>query len=290
MASRGIPTARRLYSAGAGQNNVQEFNYANGVITRARTFSLPADRRPELRGRPGDQRRTARRCTSTRVFAQTVSAIDLDVGPGDQDRRRCRPSRTARVVSADGRMLYVSLWGGASVQVYMLPSMILLEEFAHRRAPERAGAVARRQAAVRRLRQQRLGLGVRHVLGRSARTDFDEPAPERAANLDAQLAGALAGRPDADRVDRRQQRRRRRRREQRRTQHRQRLRADRLVSDRRHLQQRRQADLRPERQGAGVGAPSRPTTTARCGCRARSRCCRCPIASRSPTTRRKVSR
>jgi 3-carboxymuconate cyclase len=34
----------------------------------------------------------------------------------------------ANVVSADGKRLFVSLWGGAKVQVYMLPSMILLEE------------------------------------------------------------------------------------------------------------------------------------------------------------------
>ncbi len=36
------PDGARLYSSGAGQNNVQEFNYANGAITRARTFTLPA--------------------------------------------------------------------------------------------------------------------------------------------------------------------------------------------------------------------------------------------------------
>ena len=36
------PDGTRLYSAGAAQNNVQEFNYADGVITRARTFALPA--------------------------------------------------------------------------------------------------------------------------------------------------------------------------------------------------------------------------------------------------------
>ncbi len=35
------PDGTKLYSAGAGQNNVQEFNYANGVITRARSFTLP---------------------------------------------------------------------------------------------------------------------------------------------------------------------------------------------------------------------------------------------------------
>jgi len=35
------PDGTRLYSAGAGQNNVQEFTYADGTLTKARTFALP---------------------------------------------------------------------------------------------------------------------------------------------------------------------------------------------------------------------------------------------------------
>ena len=53
-----------------------------------------------------------------------------------------------------------------------------------------------------------VGLGLRHLLGRGDRADLDEPVPERAADVDAQLAGALARRPDAARLQRRQQRRR----------------------------------------------------------------------------------
>ncbi len=63
----------------------------------------------------------------TRVFAQTVSAIDL--ASGQVTKTIALPSEPyANVVSADGKMLYVSLWGGAKVQAYMLPSMILIEE------------------------------------------------------------------------------------------------------------------------------------------------------------------
>src|SRR6266568_1170559 len=36
------PDGTKLYSSGAAQNNVQEFTYADGVLTRARTFALPA--------------------------------------------------------------------------------------------------------------------------------------------------------------------------------------------------------------------------------------------------------
>src|SRR6516225_5792511 len=36
------PDGTKLYSAGAGQNNVQEFTYADGSLTRTRSFQLPA--------------------------------------------------------------------------------------------------------------------------------------------------------------------------------------------------------------------------------------------------------
>jgi YVTN family beta-propeller protein len=121
------PDGTRLYSAGAGQNNVQEFNYANGVITRARTFSLPAVTGESFAGGVAVSA-DGKTLYVTRVFAQSVSAIDLVSGqvtktvPLPAEPYSC-------VISADGRMLYVSLWGGARVQVYMLPSMILLEEY-----------------------------------------------------------------------------------------------------------------------------------------------------------------
>jgi len=121
------PDGARLYSAGAGQNNVQEFNYANGVITRARTFSLPAMAGQSFAGGVAVAP-DGKTLYATRVFAQTVSAIDLT--SGQVTKTVTLPSEPyGTVVSADGRMLYVSLWGGAKVQVYMLPSMILLEEF-----------------------------------------------------------------------------------------------------------------------------------------------------------------
>src|SRR5579864_5310641 len=38
------PDGTRLYSSGANQNNVQEFTYADGTLTSARTFALPAQK------------------------------------------------------------------------------------------------------------------------------------------------------------------------------------------------------------------------------------------------------
>jgi YVTN family beta-propeller protein len=121
------PDGTRLYSAGGGQNNVQEFNYANGVITRARTFSLPAVAGQSFAGGVAVSA-DGKTLYVTRVFAQTVSAIDLATGV--VTKTVTLPAEPySNVISADGRTLYVSLWGGARVQVYMLPQMMLLEEY-----------------------------------------------------------------------------------------------------------------------------------------------------------------
>src|SRR5262249_53674780 len=115
------PDGTRLYSAGAGQNTVQEFNYANGVITRARTFTLPGSAGPTFAGGLAVSA-DGKMLYVTRVFAQTVSAIDLGSGQVVQTVSLPAEPYTC-VLSADGNQLYVSLWGGARVQVYLLPSM-----------------------------------------------------------------------------------------------------------------------------------------------------------------------
>ncbi|MEP6919043.1 MAG: hypothetical protein ABJC89_25600, partial [Acidobacteriota bacterium] len=121
------PDGTKLYSSGAGQNNVQEFNYADGVITRARTFALPAVTGQSFAGGLAISP-DASTLYVTRVFAQTVSAIDL--ASGLVTKTLALPAEPyGNVVSADGRKLYVSLWGGSRIQVYTLPSMILLEEW-----------------------------------------------------------------------------------------------------------------------------------------------------------------
>jgi DNA-binding beta-propeller fold protein YncE len=120
------PDGKRLYSAGAAQNNVQEFSYADGVIARARSFALPAVSGDSFTGgitvSPDGKTLFA-----TRIFAQTVSAIDLTSGQVTQTVALPAEPYSC-IVSADGQRLYVSLWGGARVQVYMLPSMTLLQD------------------------------------------------------------------------------------------------------------------------------------------------------------------
>jgi DNA-binding beta-propeller fold protein YncE len=122
------PDGTKLYSAGAGQNNVQEFGYANGVITRARSFALPAVSGQSFTGGVAVSP-DGKTLFATRIFAQSVSTIDLASG-AVTNTVNLPAEPYSNIVSADGQKLYVSLWGGSKVQVYMLPSMLLLEEYA----------------------------------------------------------------------------------------------------------------------------------------------------------------
>jgi len=122
------PDGTKLYSAGAAQNNVQEFTYANGVITRARTFALPASAGETFVGGLAVSP-DGKTLYATRVYAQSVSAIDVASGRVLATIALQAEPYTS-LVSSDGRLLYVSLWGGSRVQVYLLPSMVLLQEFA----------------------------------------------------------------------------------------------------------------------------------------------------------------
>ena len=122
------PDGTKLYASGAGQNNVQEFSYADGAVTRARTFALPAYNGDTMVGgltiAPN-----GRALFATRVFAMTVSRIDL--GTGQVTHTAALPAEPySCAISPDGRTLYVSLWGGARVRVYEADSLYLVGEWA----------------------------------------------------------------------------------------------------------------------------------------------------------------
>src|SRR5207248_114131 len=117
----------RLYSAGAAQNNVQEFTYADGAITRARTFSLPPLEKGETFAGGLTVSRDGRMLYVTRLFAQTLSAIDLVTGQLVSTISLAAEPYTC-VVSDNGKFVYVSLWGGAKVQVYLTPSLVEVTE------------------------------------------------------------------------------------------------------------------------------------------------------------------
>ena len=122
------PDGTKLYASGAGQNNVQEFSYADGVVTRARTFALPAYNGDTMVGgltiSPN-----GRALFATRVFAMTVSRVDLV--SGQVTHTAALPAEPySCVVSPDGHVLYVSLWGGSRVRVYEADSLYLIGEWA----------------------------------------------------------------------------------------------------------------------------------------------------------------
>ncbi len=109
------PDGTKVYSAGAGQNNVQEFGVADGVLTPARTFQLPSisgDTFADGLAISPD----GKTLYVTRLFAMTVSAVDLAsgqvLGTGSVS---AEPYSV--LASADGRYLFVSIWGAAMVAV-----------------------------------------------------------------------------------------------------------------------------------------------------------------------------
>jgi YVTN family beta-propeller protein len=120
------PDGTRLYSAGANQNNVQEFSYVDGTLTRARTFALPTMTGDTFVGGLAISR-DGRTLYVTRLFAMTVSAIDVSSGQVVKTvTLRAEPYTS--VLSTDGRYLFVSLWGGSSVVVLDAQSLTLINE------------------------------------------------------------------------------------------------------------------------------------------------------------------
>jgi DNA-binding beta-propeller fold protein YncE len=122
------PDGTKLYASGAGQNNVQEFTYADGVMTRVRTFALPAYNGDTMVGGLAVSA-NGRTLFATRVLAMTISRIDLTTGQVTHSASLPAEPYSC-VLSPDGRLLYVSLWGGARVRVYDADSLFLLDEWA----------------------------------------------------------------------------------------------------------------------------------------------------------------
>jgi DNA-binding beta-propeller fold protein YncE len=120
------PDGTRLYSAGASQNTVQEFTYADGALTPARTFTLPEVPADGFAGGLTVSR-DGRWLYVTNVFMPSLSAIDLNSGKVSKTVPLPAEPYTC-VVSADGRTVYVSLWGGARIDVFMAPSLMLMDE------------------------------------------------------------------------------------------------------------------------------------------------------------------
>jgi len=120
------PDGTKLYSSGAGQNNVQEFSFVDGVIARTRAFALPAAA-AETFVSGLTISRDGRTLYVTRLFAMTLSSIDVASGVVTKTVPLQAEPYTA-LASADGRFVFVSLWGGAVVEVFAADSLTLVTE------------------------------------------------------------------------------------------------------------------------------------------------------------------
>jgi DNA-binding beta-propeller fold protein YncE len=119
------PDGKNVYVGGAAQNNVQEFALAgDGTLTRARTFALPAATGDTFAGGLAISR-DGKTLFVTRVFAASLSSIDLASGQVKKTVTLSAEPYTA-AVSPDGRFVYVSIWGGTGVEVYMADSLTLV--------------------------------------------------------------------------------------------------------------------------------------------------------------------
>lgn len=110
------PDGSKLYSAGANQNAVQEFSYADGVLTKSRVFNLPAGSGDTFASGLAISR-DGRTIFVTRVFAMTLSSIEVATGRVLKTVDLPAEPYTC-VLSADGQKVYVSLWGASMVEVF----------------------------------------------------------------------------------------------------------------------------------------------------------------------------
>ena len=234
-ASRGIPTARSSTRRARRRTTSRNSASPTASLTRARTFALPAQTGETFAGGLADQPGRPDAVRHARLRADAV---------GDRPRQRpgdARPSTLPAepytcVVSADGRMVYVSLWGGARVAGRTAADSLMPARGVRDRRASRTRWCCRRDG-------KRLFVACGNSAsvwvfdtfsGERDRADFDEPVSRTRRRPSTPNSLALS--PDgqhAARRQRRQQRRRGRRRQQRRPQLRRRLHPDRLVSDRR---------------------------------------------------------
>ena len=159
------PDGSRLYSAGAAENTIYEFTWANGALKEAGRITIgPPERRTGgeflnagfiggLAMAPDGWRLYA-----VHVFGQAVSAIDL------QTRQEIKKVSLAaepytRVVSADGKTLFVSLWGGSKVLMFAADTLEPLAEIAVGGHPNAMVLSKDGAALVRRVREHERGLG-----------------------------------------------------------------------------------------------------------------------------------
>src|SRR2546428_308660 len=123
------PDGTKLYASGAGPHTVPEFTYADGVVTRVRTFALPAYTGDTMVGGLAVSP-NGRALFATRVFAMTISRIDLTTGQGTHSASLpAEPYSCA--LSPDGRTLIAANADNNAVAVVDVsnPALSFVEGF-----------------------------------------------------------------------------------------------------------------------------------------------------------------
>ncbi len=128
------PDGTRLFSAGAAENTIHEFTWAEGKLKDAGTIALgPPERRTagELlnAGFIGGLAIAAdgRRLYAAHVFGQAVSAIDLETRQ-EVGKAALAAEPYTCLLSKDGRTLFVTLWGGSKVLMFAADTLAPLGE------------------------------------------------------------------------------------------------------------------------------------------------------------------
>jgi len=131
------PDGQRLFSSGAADNSIREIEWRNGRLVPGRTLTLAPPQKKLGDGRlesPGFVGGLAlspdgRTLYAASVFGESLTAVDVETG-----RVLARATLPAEaygtLVSADGRTVFVSVWGAARVALFEPVSLRPLGEIA----------------------------------------------------------------------------------------------------------------------------------------------------------------
>jgi len=110
------PDGQRLYSSGGGASAVNELRLAEGKLKPGAVFALKKPAESSFVGGLSVSP-DGKRLFAVHVLGQLLTAVDLEAGQVGKSVELPAEAYTS-VVSADGRTLYVSLWGGARVLLF----------------------------------------------------------------------------------------------------------------------------------------------------------------------------
>jgi DNA-binding beta-propeller fold protein YncE len=110
------PDGQRLYSSGGGASAVHELRLTEGKLKPGAVFALKKPAESSFVGGLSISP-DGKRLFAVHVLGQLLTAVDLEAGQAGKSVELPAEAYTS-LVSADGKTLYVSLWGGARVLLF----------------------------------------------------------------------------------------------------------------------------------------------------------------------------